>query len=153
MGPLPKASFQLSETGTLSTLNVGGLIALPEGFSLPAKTRLPRSLSRKTKGSFIQPYTKEKTNIMLVGSVESSTNRDLLFPALTPMPDVSLYQSSEVVSWANRGRGQIYPSGVDSNSRNILVKKSRDGRVVSRVVGSSTEDIRIGAYRRDEADH
>merc|ERR1711879_14106 len=141
--PLPKASFQLSETGTLSTLNVGGLIALPEGFSLPAKTRLPRSLSRKTKGSFIQPYTKEKTNLMLVGPVESSTNGDLLFPALTPMPDVALYQSSEVVSWANRGRGQIYPSGVESNSRNILVKKSRSGRVLSRILGSYADEIKL----------
>jgi apocytochrome f len=100
--------------------------------------------SGKTKGSFIQPYTKEKTNLMLVGPVESSTNGDLLFPALTPTPDASTYQSSDVASYANRGRGQIYPSGVESNSRNIVVKKSRNGRVLSRILGSNSDEIKLG---------
>jgi apocytochrome f len=142
--PLPKASFQISEIGTLNSLNVGGFIVLPRNFSLPAKTRLPRSLSRKTKGSFIQPYTKEKTNLMLVGPVESNTNGDLLFPVLTPMPDVSSYQSSSIESSANRGRGQVYPSGMKSNSRNVMVKKSRNGRVLSRILGSNSDEIKLG---------
>ena len=61
----------------LNTFNIGGFIVLPRGFSLPAKTRLSRSLFKKIKGSFIQPYTKEKINFMLVGPVESNINRDL----------------------------------------------------------------------------
>ena len=129
--PLFKVSFQLFEIGTLNTFNIGGFIVLPRDFSLPAKTRLSRLLFKKIKGSFIQPYTKEKINLMLVGPVESNINRDLLFPILILMLDVSPYRNSEIVFWANRGRGQIYPSGMKSNSRNVLIKKLKDGRVLS----------------------
>jgi apocytochrome f len=144
--PYPRSSSQLSDNGTASALNLGGVISLPEGFSLPTKSRLPRELSLKTQGRFIEPYSKEQTNIMLIGPVEGQKNRDLLFPALSPKPDTSAYTRYSVDSAANRGRGQVYPAGDGSNSSGLRVSKARSGLVSSRVGGSKAEELMIVGY-------
>ena len=43
-------------------LNVGAVLILPEGFKLAPKDRISDEIKAKTKGVFIQPYSKEKPN-------------------------------------------------------------------------------------------
>ena len=95
---------------------------MPEGFKLAPKDRLTDELKAKTKGVFIQPYSKEKPNILVVGPISGDKYQDITFPLLSPDPatDKSVnYLNYPVYVGGNRGRGQVYPTGEKSNN-NIL---------------------------------
>merc|ERR1712113_722420 len=61
---------QVSATGAPGKLNVGSVVILPEGFKLAPKDRLSKEIKDKTKGVFISPYSKTKTNILVVGPIQ-----------------------------------------------------------------------------------
>ena len=113
-------------------LNVGAVLILPEGFKLAPKERIPAELKEKTKGVFIQPYSKTKQNILVVGPILGEKNREITFPVLSPDPaqnkDVN-FLNYPVYVGGNRGRGQVYPSGEKSN--NTIVTSTVGGKVTS----------------------
>merc|ERR1712039_838686 len=90
-----------------------------EGFKLAPKDRLSDEIKAKTKGVFIQPYSKTKTNILVVGPVSGAKNQQIVFPILSPDPsqnkDVN-FLNYPVYVGGNRGRGQVYPTGEKSNN-------------------------------------
>ena len=51
---------QVTATGSRGSLNVGAVLILPEGFKLAPKDRLTDEIKAKTKGVFIQPYSKDR---------------------------------------------------------------------------------------------
>ena len=118
--PYDLANKQVNAGGTSrGSLNVGAVVILPEGFKLAPKDRLSDELKAKTKGTFIQPYSKEKTNILVVGPISGDKNQEIVFPVLSPDPATDKtvnFLNYPVYVGGNRGRGQVYPTGEKSNN-------------------------------------
>jgi apocytochrome f len=117
--PYDTSVKQVTANGKRGSLNVGSVLVLPEGFKLAPKDRLSDEIKAKTKGVFIIPYSKEKTNILVVGPISGDKNRKIVFPVLAPDPaqnkDVN-FLNYPIFVGGNRGRGQVYPSGEKSNN-------------------------------------
>ena len=130
--PYEKEIKQVSAGGALSPLNVGAVLILPEGFKLAPKGRLTTELKQKTKGTFAQPYSKSKPNILVVGPLLGDKNQEIIFPILSPDPaqnkDVH-FLNYPVYVGGNRGRGQVYPSGEKSN--NTVYTSTASGQVTA----------------------
>lgn len=130
--PYDTSVKQVTANGQPGPLNVGAVLILPEGFKLAPKERLSDEMKQKTKGVFIQPYSKTKSNILVVGPIAGDKNREIVFPVLSPDPaqnkDVH-FLNYPVYVGGNRGRGQVYPSGEKSN--NTIFTSSVGGKVSS----------------------
>ena len=120
--PYDTSVKQIQGNGTKGTLNVGAVLIMPEGFTLAPKDRLSDEIKAKTKGVFVQPYSKAKPNILVVGPIAGDKKgvlREIVFPILSPDPaqnkDVN-FLNYPVYVGGNRGRGQVYPTGEKSNN-------------------------------------
>ena len=123
---------QITGSGTRGGLNVGSVLILPEGFQLAPKDRISDELKAKTKGTFIQPYSKDKSNILVVGPIDGKKNQQITFPILSPDPSTNKsvnYLNYPVYVGGNRGRGQVYPTGEKSN--NTAFTSTGAGKVTS----------------------
>jgi apocytochrome f len=120
--PYDTSIKQVTGNGKRGPLNVGAVLVLPEGFQLAPKDRLSDEIKAKTKGVFIQPYSKSKSNILVVGPISGDKNRQIVFPVLAPDPaqnkDVN-FLNYPIFVGGNRGRGQVYPSGEKSNNTTV----------------------------------
>jgi apocytochrome f len=117
--PYDTSVKQVTGSGKRGPLNVGSVLVLPEGFKLAPKDRLSDELKAKTKGVFIQPYSKERDNILVVGPISGDKNQKIIFPVLSPDPAQNKsvnYLNYPIYVGGNRGRGQVYPSGEKSNN-------------------------------------
>jgi apocytochrome f len=120
--PYDTSVKQIGANGRKASLNIGSVLILPEGFQLAPKDRLTDEIKAKTKGVFVQPYSKEKPNILVVGPIAGDKKgqlREIVFPVLSPDPaqnkDVN-FLNYPVYVGGNRGRGQVYPTGEKSNN-------------------------------------
>jgi apocytochrome f len=123
---------QVTAGGTRGPLNVGAVLVLPEGFKLAPKDRLSAEIKEKTKGVFIQPYSKTKPNILVVGPILGDKNREIVFPILSPDPAQNKevnFLNYPIYAGGNRGRGQVYPSGEKSN--NTIFNSTVTGQIKS----------------------
>jgi apocytochrome f len=130
--PYDLSTKQIGANGKRGSLNVGSVLVLPEGFSLAPKERLSEELKKKTKGTFIQPYSKTKSNILVVGPISGDKNQEITFPVLSPDPATNKqvnYLNYPIYVGGNRGRGQVYPSGEKSN--NTTYTSPATGQIVS----------------------
>jgi apocytochrome f len=130
--PYDLSSKQITAGGTRGKLNVGAVVILPEGFQLAPKERLSDELKAKTKGVFIQPYSKEKSNILVVGPISGDKYQEIIFPVLSPDPATNKsvnFLNYPVYAGGNRGRGQVYPTGEKSN--NTAFTSSTAGKVTA----------------------
>ena len=82
--PYDTTKQQLGANGKLADLNVGGIVILPEGFKLAAKSQISAEVKAKNKGVFISPYSSEFDNILVVGSIAGKTHQELVFPVVAP---------------------------------------------------------------------
>jgi apocytochrome f len=117
--PYDTSVKQVTANGKRGSLNVGAVLVLPEGFKLAPKDRLSDDIKAKTKGVFIQPYSKDKSNILVVGPISGDKNREIVFPVLAPDPAQNKevnFLNYPIYVGGNRGRGQVYPSGEKSNN-------------------------------------
>jgi len=124
--PYDLSSKQITAAGKKGGLNVGAVVILPEGFQLAPKDRLSAEIKAKTKGVFIQPYSKEKPNILVVGPINGAKNQEIIFPVLSPDPATNKsvnFLNYPIYAGGNRGRGQVYPTGEKSNN-NALTSKA-----------------------------
>jgi apocytochrome f len=109
---------QIGANGKKADLNVGGILILPKGFKLAAKTQIPKEVKEKNKGVFISPYSTELDNILVVGPIAGKTHQELIFPIVAPDPEKDSdikYLTYPFYAGGNRGRGQVYPTGEKSN--------------------------------------
>jgi len=117
--PYDRSVKQVTGGGTRGPLNVGAVLILPEGFKLAPKDRISSEIKAKTKGVFIQPYSKTKPNILVVGPISGDKHQEIIFPVLAPDPaqdkEVN-FLNYPVYVGGNRGRGQVYPTGEKSNN-------------------------------------
>jgi apocytochrome f len=128
--PYDKSTQQVTATGTKGPLNVGSVLILPEGFTLAPKDRLSSELQKKTKGVVISQYSDSKQNILVVGPITGDDHQTIVFPILAPNPADNKnvhFIKYPVYVGANRGRGQINPTGDKSN--NTLYTSPIDGQL------------------------
>jgi len=109
---------QIGANGKAADLNVGGILILPKGFKLAAKSEISAEIKAKNKGVFISPYSTEYDNILVVGPIAGKKHQELIFPVVAPDPEKSSdvkYLTYPLYAGGNRGRGQVYPTGEKSN--------------------------------------
>ena len=116
--PYDTSKQQVGANGKKADLNVGGILILPKGFKLAAKSQISEAVKSKNKGVFISPYSTEFDNILVVGPIAGKTHQELIFPVVAPDPEKNAdikYLSYPFYGGGNRGRGQVYPTGEKSN--------------------------------------
>ena len=117
--PYDLTAKQVLGNGQKGGLNVGAVMILPDGFKLAPKTRLTDELKVKTKGVYITPYSPTKENILVVGPIAGEKNEEITFPILSPDPNENknvFFVKYPIYVGANRGRGQVYPTGEKTNN-------------------------------------
>jgi len=117
--PYDISKKQVLGNGQKGGLNVGAVVILPDGFKLAPKDRLTSELKEKIKGVYITPYSPTKENILVVGPIAGEKNREIVFPILSPDPATdknAFFVKYPIYIGANRGRGQIYPTGEKTNN-------------------------------------
>ena len=81
---------------------------------------------------FFTNYSDEKDNIIIVGPLPGDSNKEIVFPVLSPNPSTNKeyhYGKYSIHVGANRGRGQVYPNGDKSN--NAIFTSSSSGIINS----------------------
>lgn len=130
--PYDDNSQQILSNGRKGNLNIGAVLVLPKGFRLAPNNMLTEELKDKIKGIYIQSYSAQKDNILIVGPMQGNKNKEITFPILAPDPANNKnvhFIKYPVFVGANRGRGQIYPSGDKSNNNFII--SPVDGKIVN----------------------
>jgi apocytochrome f len=142
--PYDLKSKQILANGQKGGLNVGSVVILPEGFKLAPKNQLTEELKAKTKGVYITPYSPSKENILVVGPISGEKNQNIIFPILSPDPakDKNTYfVKYPIYVGANRGRGQINPTGEKSN--NNIFNAITSGKIKEIKIGEKNTEITI----------
>lgn len=109
--------------GSKAKLNVGAIAIMPEGWKLAPKDRLPKVIKKEMKGLAWAPYSKEKPNIVVAGPVPGERyGENMVLPVLAPTPDNKDLYFEKVTMYfgGNRGRGQVYPEGNQSNNNQFF---------------------------------
>jgi apocytochrome f len=117
--PYDLSSQQVLGDGSKGGLNVGAVLMLPDGFKIAPPDRIPEELQEKIGGLYFQSYKEGQDNVVIVGPLPGDQYQEIVFPVLSPDPakDKSVhYGKYSVHLGANRGRGQVYPTGESSNN-------------------------------------
>ena len=123
---------EIGADGTDVPLQVGAVVMLPDGFKLAPQERWTDEIREETQGVYFTNYSEEKDNIIIVGPLPGDTNKEIIFPVLSPDPSTNKeyhYGKYSIHVGANRGRGQVYPNGDKSN--NSLFNSSYSGKISS----------------------
>lgn len=142
--PYDVSQKQVLGNGEKGGLNVGAVVILPEGFKLAPKTRLDEELKAKTKGVFITPYSPTQENILVVGPISGEKYQEIVFPLLSPDPEKNknvFYVKYPIYVGANRGRGQVYPTGEKTN--NNVFNAVASGKIQEIKTGDKNVEITI----------
>ena len=110
---------EIGADGTDVPLQVGAVVMLPDGFKLAPQDRWTEEIREETEGVFFSNYSEEKDNIIIVGPLPGDSNKEIIFPVLSPDPSKNKeyhYGKYSIHVGANRGRGQVYPNGDKSNN-------------------------------------
>jgi apocytochrome f len=111
--------------GSKAKMNVGAIAVMPEGWRLAPKDRLPKVLKKEMKGLSWSPYSKEYPNIVVAGPVPGENFEQMVLPVLTPDPNTNdkiFFGKGFLYFGANRGRGQVYPEGNQSNNNQFFAE-------------------------------
>jgi len=128
--PYDNNTRQILGNSAQGPLNMGAVLILPEGFKLAPKKLLSKELQEKTKKFYIQPYSQEKENILVIGPIPGNQDQEIIFPILSPDPTQMKnihFLKYPIYVGGNRGRGQIYPTGDKSNNNPIV--SSHNGKI------------------------
>lgn len=128
--PYDLNSQQVLGDGSKGGLNVGAVLMLPDGFKIAPPDRIPEEMQEKVGGVYFQPYKEGQDNVVIVGPLPGEQYQEIVFPVLSPDPakDKNVnFGKYSVHLGANRGRGQVYPTGEPSN--NNAYKASSAGTI------------------------
>lgn len=118
--PYDTSVQQVLGNGEKGPLNVGAVLMLPDGFKIAPEDRIPEEMKEEVGPSYLfQPYSETQDNIVLVGPLPGEQYQEIVFPVLSPDPasDRNVHFGKYSVHLgANRGRGQVYPTGEKSNN-------------------------------------
>jgi apocytochrome f len=142
---------QVSGDGTKGPLNVGAVLILPEGFTLAPKDRLSEELKEETKGLTISTYSGSKPNILVIGPIPGDKHQKIIFPILAPNPAENKnvhFIKYPIYVGANRGRGQVNPTGTKTN--NTVYTSPAEGQLVKvEKLATSGYNLSIKSKRGD----
>jgi apocytochrome f len=130
--PYDLSAQQVLGDGSKGGLNVGAVLMLPEGFTIAPPERIPEELKAKIADVYYQSYREGSDNVVLVGPLPGDQHQEIVFPILSPNPAENKnihFGKYAVHLGANRGRGQVYPTGELSN--NNAYKASQSGSITS----------------------
>ena len=133
---------EIGADGSEVPLQVGAVVMLPDGFKLAPQERWTDEITEETEGVYYTNYSEDKDNIIIVGPLSGDTNKEIVFPVLSPDPSTNKeyhYGKYQLHIGGNRGRGQVYPTGEKSN--NVLFTASSTGTI------NSIEKIEDGSYK------
>jgi apocytochrome f len=133
---------EIGADGSEVPLQVGAVVMLPDGFKLAPQERWTDEIKEETEGVYFTNYSEEKDNIILVGPLPGDTNKEIVFPVLSPNPATNKeyhYGKYSLHIGGNRGRGQVYPTGDKSN--NVIFTSTSSGTI------NSIETIEDGSYQ------
>ncbi len=131
---------QVGADGSKVGLNVGAVLMLPEGFKIAPEDRIPEEMKKEVGDVYFQSYSEDKENVVLVGPLPGEQYQEIVFPILSPNPatDKNIrFGKYGVYLGANRGRGQVYPTGEKSN--NTVYTASATG-TISKIAKEEDED-------------
>jgi apocytochrome f len=117
--PYDLSSQQPLGDGSKGGLNVGAVLMLPEGFKIAPPDRIPEEMQEKVGGLYFQPYREDQENVVIVGPLPGEQYQEIVFPVLSPDPATNKnihFGKYSVHLGANRGRGQLYPTGEPTNN-------------------------------------
>lgn len=117
--PYDTSVQQVVSDGTKGGLQVGAVLMLPEGFKIAPPERIPEEMKEKVGDLYFQPYREDQDNVVIVGPLPGEQYQEIVFPVLSPDPksDKNIHFGKYAVHLgANRGRGQVYPTGEKSNN-------------------------------------
>jgi apocytochrome f len=140
--PYDKTVQQYAGDGSLTGLNVGAVVVLPEGFTMAPEDRIPEEMRAEIEAMYIQPYSEDKPNILVVGPLSGDEYQELKFPILSPDPNEDSkvkFGKYQIHVGGNRGRGQVYPTGEKSN--NNLFAAAAAGTVSGVAVGEDGSTV------------
>lgn len=133
---------EIGADGSEVPLQVGAVVMLPDGFKLAPQERWTDEIKEETEGVYFTNYSEEKDNIILVGPLPGDTNKEIVFPVLSPNPATNKdyhYGKYSLHIGGNRGRGQVYPTGDKSN--NVIFTSTSSGTI------NSIETNEDGSYQ------
>ena len=130
--PYDLSTQQVLGDGSRGGLNVGAVVVLPEGFKLAPPERISEEMKEEVGNTYFLPYSDTQPNILLVGPLPGEQYQEIVFPVLSPDPgqDKSVsFGKYQIHVGGNRGRGQVYPTGLASN--NTVYNASVSGTVTA----------------------
>ena len=130
--PYDLDSQQISADGSKVGLNVRAVLMLPEGFKIAPQELIPEEMKEEVEGLYFTEYKEGEGNVVIVGPLPGENYQEITFPVLAPDPktDKSInYGKYQVHLGANRGRGQVYPTGELSNNNEF--KATEAGTITS----------------------
>lgn len=128
--PYDLNSQQVLGDGSKGGLNVGAVVMLPPGFKVAPPERIPEELQEEVGGVYFQPYKDGQNNVVIVGPLPGEQYQEIVVPVLSPDPKTEkgiYFGKYPVHVGANRGRGQVYPTGSPSN--NTIYTASKAGEI------------------------
>ncbi|OUL24229.1 cytochrome f [Nostoc sp. 106C] len=117
--PYDTSVQQVGADGSKVGLNVGAVLMLPEGFKIAPEDRISEELKEEVGDTYFQTYSEDKENVVIVGPLPGEQYQEIVFPVLSPNPGTDKnihFGKYSVHVGANRGRGQVYPTGEKSNN-------------------------------------
>ncbi|NMG22012.1 cytochrome f [Brasilonema bromeliae] len=138
--PYDTSVEQVGADGSKVGLNVGAVLMLPEGFKIAPEERIPEEWKEEIEGLYYQPYTEDQENVVIIGPLPGEQYQEIVFPVLSPNPatDKKIHFGKYAVHvGGNRGRGQVYPTGLKSN--NTVYTASAAG-TISKIAKTEDED-------------
>jgi apocytochrome f len=118
--PYDTSVQQVLGNGEKGSLNVGAVVMLPEGFKVAPEDRIPEEMKEEVGPSYLfQPYSETQDNILIVGPLPGEQYQEIVFPVLSPDPNANKavkFGKYQIHVGANRGRGQVYPTGEKTNN-------------------------------------
>jgi apocytochrome f len=121
--PYDLQSKQILASGSKGGLNVGSVVILPEGFKLAPAKDVPKEIKEKNKGVYISPYSTKAENILVVGPISGDKHQEIIFPVISPDPETDStvnFIKYPIYVGANRGRGQVNPTGDKTNNNAVI---------------------------------
>jgi apocytochrome f len=125
--PYDLTSKQVLGSGSRGGLNVGSVVILPEGFKLAPANQIPEEIKKQNKGVYISPYSTKAENILVVGPISGDKHQEIIFPVISPDPATDstiAFIKYPIYVGANRGRGQVNPTGDKTNNNAVLATSS-----------------------------
>ncbi len=125
--PYDLSSQQVLGDGSKGGLNVGAVLMLPEGFKIAPPDRIPEEMQEEVSGLYTQNYRPDWENVVIVGPLPGEQYQEIVFPVLSPDPNTQkgiYFGKYPIHVGANRGRGQVYPTGDPTNNNAYNASKS-----------------------------